>query len=195
MSGLNHHLHVPDDSAFASPRNRRHRPASPHDEEVGLVDHFIFGQDTNQPTLRDLDRLNGVTRSPSPPQVQVTDSNMSAEERMAHLTQLAEAQQKQLEAANNYSAQQDAQLQESKRQLQEAQDLVRSLHRDLLFALYPFSFRLLAWIAVRLFICLASWSVGATIGAHCPSCTIIADSEGARTVKLVSKVNICQKFL
>ena len=108
MSGFNQHLHVPDDSSFQSPRQRRPRPASPHDPEEETEDRFLFAHLSQQISLRDIDIRNGVRRSPSPPRQQLptaaaSNNTMSAEDRIQQLTQLAEQQQKQMADANAYS--------------------------------------------------------------------------------------------
>lgn len=55
MSGQDDHPHVPTGTAFLStPAQRRQRPASPHDLDDGLEDHFNFSP-SRQITLLDID--------------------------------------------------------------------------------------------------------------------------------------------
>lgn len=69
MSNFNEHPHIPFDPSFLStPTRRRHRPASPHDEELGLETQFSFSpsQQSRPLTLLDIDVRNKVRSYPQP---------------------------------------------------------------------------------------------------------------------------------
>ena len=131
------HLHVPYDPAFFTARQSR-RPRSPHNVEEGedLTERFLFPSPSRRPSLRDIDRINGIRRSPSPPPLRLTtESTMpTVEEQLQQLREIAEAQQKQLaeqqqqmEKAKEFMDGQTLQLQESKRQLEASQQNVADL--------------------------------------------------------------------
>ena len=129
----NQHFYVPNDPAFLSINRPRHRPRSPQDTEEGLNDRFLFPSPTRQPTLRDIDILNGVQRSPSPPPPQ-QPAMATVEQQLQQLRELAESQQQQLmdqqsqmEKANEFVSLQTQQLQESRRQLEASQQSVADL--------------------------------------------------------------------
>lgn len=123
----NQHLHVPDDLSIQSPR-RRPRPTSPCHPDEGLEQQFDFETASQPISLRDIDIGNGVRRSPSPTARPLPPpSTMSAEERIAQLTELAEKQQRRMDEANEFANRQNAQLAESQRQLAQAQQTVLNL--------------------------------------------------------------------
>ena len=133
MSGQDAHPHVP--AGTLTPAQRQQRPASPIDIDEELDSRLNFTP-SQQPTLLDIDVRNGVRAYP-PPVMDFNNGNnteavaavatMTLDEKVVHLTRLAEAQQKQMEAANNFAARQAEQLQNSQQQLADSQQMLRSL--------------------------------------------------------------------
>ena len=136
MSNSGDHPHVPIDPSFLStPARRRYRPSSPHDIDEGLENLFNF-EPSRQLTLLDIDVHNGVRSYPIPVNMdrgltgaaaQIPIAEMTLEQRLEHLTRLAEVQQKQMEEANAFAARQADQLQASQQQLRDSQQTVQQL--------------------------------------------------------------------
>ena len=114
----NDNLRVPLDPAFYSAR-QRHRPASPHNTEEGLDDQFLFSEPTRPPTLRDIDIIHGIARSPSPPPPHQPTNMASVEQQLQQLREIADSQQRQL-------AEQQRQMEEARQQMEDARQ-----HADL----------------------------------------------------------------
>ena len=131
MSNQDDHPHVTQDPAFLStPARRRYRPSSPYDIDDGLESQFNF-EPSRQLTLLDIDVRNGVRSYPQPTMdlgaAAMNVAEMTLEQRLQHLTQLAEMQQKQMQEANAFAARQAEQLQQSQHQLEASQQTVRQL--------------------------------------------------------------------
>ena len=89
MSGQDDHPHIPHNENFLSPApRRRHRPASPVDEDLGLDSHFNF-QPSRPLSLLDIDVYNGVRSYPAP----TMDLQQQAAAEAAQQQQLAAQQQ------------------------------------------------------------------------------------------------------
>ena len=127
MSGQRHHPHVTD-AAFTP---QRPHPSSPIPIDIDeQVDSLIFHSPNPQITLRDIDIARGIPRAPSPPPLRIpapTMENMTQDEKIAHLTEIAAKQMKMMEEANAFSQNTLAQLQESRRQLEASQQSVIDL--------------------------------------------------------------------
>ena len=131
-NGQEDHPHVSsyDPSFLSAPPRRRFRPNSPDAEEEGLGPRFSF-QDNRVPSLLDLDVRRGVRQYPQPAMELLgaaaaaptapNIAEMSLDQKVIHLTQLAEAQQRQMQAANDFANRQAEQLKSSYDQLQQQQ--------------------------------------------------------------------------
>ena len=131
MSNQDDHPHVTQDPAFLStPARRRYRPSSPYDIDDGLESQFNF-EPSRQLTLLDIDVRNGVRSYPQPTMdlgaAAINVAEMTLEQRLEHLTKLAELQQKQMQEANDFAARQAEQLRASQQQLQDSQQTVQQL--------------------------------------------------------------------
>ena len=129
--GDDHLLRVPYDNTFFTARQR---PRSPNNIELDDDEQFDFPAPSRPPTLRDIDILNGVTRSPSPPPPQRPATMATVEQQLQQFREIAEAQQKQIadqqrqmEEAKQQADFQTQQLLESKRQLEASQQSVADL--------------------------------------------------------------------
>ena len=138
MSNSDDHPHVTQDLHFLStPFRRRYRPSSPFAEEEGLEPPQFDFPATRPLTLLDIDVRNGVREYPQPIMFQGSDAaaaaaaptlplaEMTLEQRLLHLTQLAETQQKQMQAANEFANRQAEQLRASHDQLQQQAQQLR----------------------------------------------------------------------
>ena len=124
MSNQDDHPHVPLDPNFLStPARRRYRPSSPIAKDHGPDPHFSFT--TSRPvSFLDIDVRNGVRQYPQPNMDLAGASaaniaEMTMEQKVLHLTQLAEAQQRQMQEANEYARRQDEQLRQSQDTVQQ----------------------------------------------------------------------------
>ena len=137
MSNSNDHPHVPfDPSLLSTPARRRYRPSSPYDIDDGLESQFNFTP-SRPVTLLDIDVRNGVRSYPQSTTATMFGATaaagatgvaeMTLEEKLVHLTKLAEMQQKQMEEANAFASRQAEQLQASQQQLIESQQTVQRL--------------------------------------------------------------------
>ena len=136
FNGQEVHPHVSSfDPAFLStPQRQRYRPASPHAQEEGLGDLFDFTE-SRPLTLLDIDVRNGVRNyPPTMPETgamaQPPIAEMSLEQRLLHLTALAEEQQRQMAQVKEFANSQTEALKASKEQLdRQAQQLQDSQHQ------------------------------------------------------------------
>ena len=136
-NGQNVHPHVTIDPSFLStPARRRYRPASPAAEEEGLDSIFNFTE-SRPLTLLDIDVRNGVRQYPPampPPDnmmagamAQIPITEMTLEQRLLHLTQLAEEQNRQMTQVREFANSQTEALKASRDQLdRQAQQLYDS---------------------------------------------------------------------